>query len=222
MVNIKTRYITVLVVFILAACAAQWAASRPVTVRGSADLASFPMELSQWKGNEVPLTEDVLKVLNADTHISRNYVSEGTESPVGMLIIYRKYGRRDFAHRPEMCYPAAGWEIVEKGVTTLPYAGRDIDVIKVVAQKGTDRDVILYWFASGKRTESSFVKQQAMMAMDRLRAEKFGWAFIRLNSPVYDSDERTLDDMRKFMEISSGYLVDSLTSISELVGKEDH
>lgn len=111
-------------------------------------------------------------------------------------------------------YTAPGWEIVEKGYTDIPYGGRSVRAVKIVAELGYEREVILYWFASGGRTEASFVRQQFTMALDRLRTQKYGWAFIRLNSPVLDfySDEETVEHIRDFLRDASGSLVDVLTS----------
>jgi EpsI family protein len=128
-----------------------------------------------------------------------------------MLIVYRKYGRRDFAHRPELCYPAAGWEITGKTYTKMFYNGKAIDARLVTAEKDIGREVIAYWFASGDRTEANFAKQQLWMAMDRMQDRRYGWAFIRINVPVLYSDEEALEAARSFLKEMDKPLMKALT-----------
>lgn len=206
------KYWLVALVFAVGAAVTYWSVTRPAPDVFSADLESMPSSLGPWSGAKVGLDPEVEALLNADEAMFRQYRHAESEQTVALLAVYRKYGRREFAHRPEMCYPAAGFEIISRGYSTMPFAGRTIPVYKVVAQKGTDREIIVYWFASGERTEASYVKQQVWMALDRLRAQKYGWAFIRLNSPVMYSDDDTLDAMREFMRKASGPLAQTLTT----------
>jgi EpsI family protein len=143
--------------------------------------------------------------------LHRGYIGGTDRSSLGLLVVYRRYGRRDFAHRPEACYPAAGWEITGKRSTRVPYAGKNVDAVEVAARRGDVREVVVYWFASGRRTEANYIRQQVTMALDRLRPHKYGWAFIRVNSRVTVSEEATLSDIRRFLRTASGPLFTALT-----------
>jgi EpsI family protein len=209
------KYILIAALTLLSAGFTHWSTGRTPTVSFSARLDQLPLTIGVWKGVDLPLTQDVKHALNADRILSRRYVSSETGQPVELLIVYRKYGRRDFAHRPELCYPAAGWEIIEKTYTTLPYNGNNVQARLVIAEKGITRDAIAYWFASGERTEANYVKQQLWMAMDRLQTHKYGWAFIRVNTPVFDNDDAAVTDMRSFLKEADRPLVQILTGSSE-------
>lgn len=204
------KYLLVLVMFALAAGITYYVRSKPVNVLFDADFRSFPMTLGAWKGEDIELSGEVRGFINADSILSRSYTSTETGDQMTMLVIYRKYGRRDFVHRPESCYPADGWELVRQGYTVLPYGGKNVRSRFVVAEKDGEREVIAYWFASGRRTEANYARQQLLMAFDRLKTRKYGWAFIRLNSPVITSDEDTLDQMRKFLRAASSPLAKTL------------
>jgi EpsI family protein len=200
----------VLAAFAVACAVTYYISFKPVQAVFDADLNSLPMRLDSWQGRDLPLDAETRKILGADEVISRSY-GDDLPDDVSLLVVYRKYGRRDFAHRPEMCFPASGYEIVAKRHAKVPYGGRDIDAMQVVAQKGDERVLILYWFASGGKTEANFAKQQLWMALDRLTPHKFGWAFIRLTCPVYYSDEDTMRRVRGFMSTASRPLEDALT-----------
>lgn len=210
MVQQTPKYGIVLAAFVVACAVTYWIGLRPVPAIFDADLKSLPMKLDSWQGSDLPLDAVTRRILGADEVISRSYTDELPE-PVNLLVVYRKYGRRDFAHRPEACFPASGYEIVVKRHAKVPYGGKDVDAIQVIAQKEEERVLILYWFASGGKTEANFAKQQLLMALDRLSPRKFGWAFIRVTCPVFYSDEDTMQRIRTFMSTASRPLEDALT-----------
>ncbi|MCE5314971.1 MAG: exosortase C-terminal domain/associated protein EpsI [Armatimonadota bacterium] len=205
------NYALVFGILIVAVIATYWMREKPTQVLFSPDLASFPKKISRWDGQDMEMTKEVRDLLNADTVLSRSYVNTQYGDDAGLLVVYRKYGRRDFIHRPEACYPAAGWKIVETGFTTLPYNGKNVQAVKVIAEKDGAREIIVYWFASGDRTVANYMKQQYMMAMDRFQTRKYGWTFIRVNCRVLDSDEATMDTIRGFCRSISDPLVKVLS-----------
>ena len=200
-------YIIVFAMLLVAMVASYWVRAKPVRVLFSADLNSLPLQITGWNGTKGTFSEDLRKVLEADSIASVTYTNESYAEPLGLLVVYRQYGRRGFVHRPEMCYPAAGWQIVRNSYTTVPYDGRDIAAREVVAENDNAREVIVYWFASGERTEANYVKQQYWMTLDRLKTQKYGWAFIRINCPVVTSDEATRQTIRSFARAASPALV---------------
>lgn len=204
------KYIVVFLMFAITAGITYWVNSRPLRVLFDADLDSVPTTIGAWKGTDIKITSEVASALDADKVLSRSY-ARSEDDLMQLLVVYRKYGRRGFAHRPEMCYPAAGWELISKSYITVPYGGHEIQAVRIVAQKDYTKDIIVYWFASGKEMEANFVKQQLKMAMDRLQTRKYGWAFIRINSPVIVSEEDTMNNIRDFIREASDPLMTTLT-----------
>lgn len=221
MVERSPNYALVLAVLIVTNVAAYWIREKPMPVLFNARLASFPLRLGHWEGQDLEMTQEVRKTLSADSLLSRQYADVESGDPVGLLVVYRKYGRRDFIHRPELCYPAAGWKITGTGYTTLPYNGTNIRATKVVAEKEGSREIIAYWFASGERTEANFLKQQFRMAFDRFQTQKYGWAFIRINCPVAYSDEDSMRTIRSFAAAASDPLVGILGESPRLTAAPD-
>ena len=205
------NYCLVALMTIVAACAGNYIATISPAAKFNANLDALPMKLGIWQGENIELDATVKQALKADGLLCRQYTDLTTERRLGLLVVYRKYGRRDFAHRPELCYPAAGWEIAEKTYATVPYAGRNVQARFVVAQKGMSREAITYWFASGNRTEANFAKQQLWMALDRLQKPRVGWAFIRVNVPAMYGDEESQEITRSFMKVAEQALYEALT-----------
>jgi len=80
-------------------------------------LAKLPLEIGDWRGIDVPLDERVVTATDTDDHISRLYQSG--DRRVGLYIAFGTRFRDLLPHRPEVCYPAAGWVLQESNVADL-------------------------------------------------------------------------------------------------------
>ena len=191
----------VIVMMTLALALSIAAARRPDNITASADVRVIPKQVGEWKlYDTVKLDENTMRQIAADSFIDRRYINPAGQV-VELLVVYRRYGRREFAHRPELCFPAAGFTITEKNKTTLPYAGRDVPAVALRATAANNgyRTNLSYFFASGKKTEEDFIQQQLWMAFERLIPNKNGWTFIRLQSPTVTTDADALAAQRDFM-----------------------
>jgi hypothetical protein len=110
----RPNYLIVLLMLVVAAGATHWIRSRSAMVLFDADPASVPHTLGSWSGEDAEMNADTRGALEADEVLYRTYDHSDDIHSLGLLVVYRKYGRRGFVHRPEMCYPAAGWEIIHK------------------------------------------------------------------------------------------------------------
>ena len=150
------NYILILAMVIFTAIVSYWVRESPSQVLYQPDLAAIPRHLGRWEGKDLDLTKEVLDMLNADAVLSRAYTDNHYGTQVGLLIEYRKYGRRDFIHRPEECYPNAGWEIVETGTSRHAVCAAGIFRLprslhrrrSTVVPPG---DILVYWYASWTR-----------------------------------------------------------------------
>lgn len=70
-------------------------------------LAKLPFEIGNWRGRDVPLDERVATATDTDDHLSRVYKSR--RRTVGLYVAFGTQFRDLLPHRPEVCYPAAGW-----------------------------------------------------------------------------------------------------------------
>lgn len=72
-------------------------------------LARLPLSIGQWTGRDVAVDEAVIRATDTDDRISRQY-----SQPAGDVGVYVAYGVRArdlMPHRPEVCYPGAGWTL---------------------------------------------------------------------------------------------------------------
>ena len=193
------NYVPVIVMMVIALVGSVTFARKPDNITAQADVSAIPKERTDWKlTHDINLDANVMAQIRADSYVDREYTNRSGQR-VELLVVYRRYGRREFAHRPELCFPAAGYTITYKGKTTLPYAGREVPAVHLKANGQVGRTNLSYFFASGKKTEEDFLQQQLWMAFERLIPNKNGWTFIRLQSPTVTTDEDALAAQKDFM-----------------------
>ncbi len=196
----KPKYIVVLLMLVAAGIVGCLIRSQPAEAKFSADFTSFPKRIGPYRGTDQLIDKQTLADIDADSYLCRIYSEPGSDQYLQLLIVYRKYGRRGFVHRPERCYPAQGYELVTQGYTTVPYNRKRVGAVKITARSESDRQLIIYWYASGERTQANFIWQQLAMALDRLQPRKYGWAFIRLSVSMPNSEKDALAQAGRFLQ----------------------
>ena len=117
----------------------------------SIELSKIRYQLGVWSGEEVPIADETVKVLDAKEHFNRIYNSpEGKtvlfhaavwDSPVHFFVA---------PHHPEVCYQAAGWKPVERSTQGIQLAdGREIPLEYIVFERGPQRVVTAHVFRAG-------------------------------------------------------------------------
>lgn len=166
-----------------------------------ADVRRLPAVLGTWRmradetsdPNQLGLTPAELDALSLDSYTSRAYTDTRTGRLITLLLEYRTLGRGAFNHRPEACYPAVGYTLSGRHAVPIVYNGQTQSALTLTADysgaQGRSHQTLLYWFATGHRTETSFLRQQMQMALGRLQPETNGWAFVRLVSETAPGDD---------------------------------
>ncbi len=72
-------------------------------------LKEFPMDFGDWHGEDVELSDVILKVAGNDDYLNRLYVNTKTGEWFNLYLAYTGDPRTMLGHRPQVCYPAAGW-----------------------------------------------------------------------------------------------------------------
>lgn len=78
-------------------------------IRLDPPLATLPLVLGDWTGEDVPVREGVLRIAGNDDYVSRSYRHAETGAMVSLYIGYTARPRTMLRHRPSVCYPSAGW-----------------------------------------------------------------------------------------------------------------
>lgn len=154
-------------------------------------LAGIPRAIGSWNGQDAPaFTDAVLEQLGVDEYVNRIYVQAGL--PLSLYVGYYESQRAgDTIHSPQNCLPGAGWLPVTSSTLTLQVAGRQepVTVNRLLIQKGTERQVVLYWYQSHGRVVASDYWSKAYLIYDAMRLRRSDAAMVRVISPVMPSEE---------------------------------
>jgi EpsI family protein len=170
----------------LGGCAAALGTAHWLRPRDQIDLVGtrsvedmLPRSFGAWRSSIggdilIPKTEGSLADRLYSTIVSRNYARSPDEPPV-MLLVAHGGLQSDLLqlHRPEACYPAVGFSIVDRQEASLPLsgAGGGLPVVNLSAQAGDTFEDIVYWTRLGEYLPRSASEQRR----DRLAAAMQGY-----------------------------------------------
>ncbi len=127
---------------------------------------AFPKQFGDWRlDTAMPVvlpSPDVQAVLNKiyNQVLSRSYVNSKGER-VMLSVAYggdQSDGTR--AHRPEVCYPAQGFQMISNTTASYPIAGQQLPVRTLVAKLGGRVEPISYWVVVGEELALSGSEQK--------------------------------------------------------------
>ena len=98
-------------------------------------------------------------------------IYEGNGLPSMMLLIgYSSVQQNDVhVHRPEVCYPAAGFPIVQSKPAEIDFGPRKVFARELVADRGGLKERILYWVRVGEKFPIGWADQRLVMAISNAK-----------------------------------------------------
>ncbi len=181
----KTRII-LLSLILLAAAAAISFASRPEIIPIRESLSGLPIRIGEWEGQKAADIEDnIMAVLGVDDYVNRFYYNP-ERAPVSLYVGYYQSQREgDTMHSPLNCLPGAGWNPAKQGHIQVPIeGGSPIEINRIIIMKGTDKQLVLYWYQSHGRVIASEYWGKIYTVLDALRTNRTDAALVRVISPI--------------------------------------
>lgn len=117
----------------------------------------------------IPRTEGSLAAQLYSDQVGMVYHHEANDRPDVMVLVAYGPAQNDALqlHRPEVCYPAIGFEIVERHFTEIPAGGgKNIPAVALTARAGDRIEDIVYWSRLGNTLPRTMGEQRN----DRLKA----------------------------------------------------
>lgn len=180
----------VLVLMLLVGGAAWWMQLRPTLQIDAAALHALPLEIGEWKGQQVPLESAVERMLDADVNLQRAYAAPGSGEVVWMYVGYygtSRGGRPE--HTPAQCYPSSGWAVESKRTATID-ARRDFRANEWVVTRPGDRRLVHFWYRSSQQTG---MLGNLSLSIDHLRGRladgRADGALVRISTPLAPSED---------------------------------
>ncbi len=166
-------------------------------------LASFPLELKNWVGRDVPIPGEILKTLGTGEFMQRTYRDRsGTGPYVDLYVAYLQSQQKLVHHLPQDCLEGSGWSPVEVSTTTLAFPGdTPFAVNRYLIAKGDDRQLVLFWYSARGRRVANEDWMNVYMAMDSLRLNRSDNALIRMNTQLLPG-EKSEDAERRLLSFA--------------------
>jgi exosortase D (VPLPA-CTERM-specific) len=186
----------------LAALAAWQAVPRADAVPVARDSFSvFPRSLGDWQQAGPPdvLEPRILERLKADDYHQITLRRLADEPEVGLFMAWYRDQTDGGVHSPEICLPAAGWEIAWLERTDVaPRLGLDqpFELNRAIIQKGGTRMMVYYWFQQGERRVAwDFAAKLHLMADGITRGSTDG-GIVRLTTLISAEESDTAAEAR--------------------------
>ncbi|MFB3921497.1 MAG: exosortase C-terminal domain/associated protein EpsI [Terriglobia bacterium] len=177
-------------------------------------LSSFPLQLGEWTGRDVSISESILKILGSGEFLHRVYMSPSERIPVDFFLAYFPSQRTGSTiHSPKNCLPGAGWVPVDSAQVPLRRPdGQTIVVNRYIIAKGPDRQLVLYWYQAHGRVVASEYWAKFYLVADAMHLNRSDGALVRVMTPlaqdesVDDGLQRTLHFGQLFLPILDQYI----------------
>lgn len=179
----------------------------------------FPKQFGDWRvATNLPVVlpaPDVQDRLDRiyNQVLSRTYVNSANEY-IMLSVAYggdQSDGTR--SHRPEVCYPAQGFQITESRIGKIDAAGRKIGARQLMAVLGGRQEPITYWMVVGGMVATSNREQKMAEIRYGLRGLIPDGLLVRVSSIDHDMNHghatqaRFVSDLAKALPAKSALRV---------------
>ena len=157
-----------------------------------AALASFPVELKNWAGTDVPIPAEDLQTLGSGDFLQRKYKDQtARDSDVDLYIAYL-LGRSSglYRHLPQDCLTGSGWSPLESGITILTFPGdASFPANRYLIARREERQLVLFWYSARGRRVARESQMDLHLVLDSLRLNRSDNALIRMNTELRPGEE---------------------------------
>lgn len=214
----RVRSVVILLLMLLAAFAASaWRPSQNlIDTRPRVDLEDlFPKQFAGWIVDDrmpvqlvSPDQAAVLTKIYSQT-LSRTYVNRQGYRIMLSVAYGGDQSDATRAHRPEVCYPAQGFQLMDQRRDTLSIGSHQVPVRQLVTKMGGRVEPVTYWVMVGERAATSGTEQKLAQLAYTTRGYVPDGMLVRVSSIDAQSDvaftaqQQFLTDMEA--EFSAGY-----------------
>jgi len=171
-------------------------------------------DIKGWKSAmSTQLDPRIVKALKLDDYVNQTY-SKGNNTVslyIGYYLTTKKVGA---AHDPLVCFPGQGWVLsdTQKDKIVLnPKPEDPIPYSSMIAQRGSQKELIIYWFQSYDKTNPDTFSQKITSLYQKIFKHREDNAFVRLSTPVgkkslFECQETIHKFIRAFYPIFLNYV----------------
>lgn len=166
----------------------------------------FPMKFDEWVGTALPLEKQYVDALRFDDYVLADFRSHKGQSVTFYVAYYQSQRKGQSAHSPQSCLPGGGWEIASmNGVNIQAGSGMvrsSVHVNRAVIRKGSQRQVVWYWFKQRDRILSNEYLVKFFLFWDAVTRGRTDGALVRVSSVVGPGETEEIVDQRLLQLVS--------------------
>jgi EpsI family protein len=154
-------------------------------------LSSLPSQIDGWTGTDSVLDQQTLVILGPGEFLMRDYVNPSQpQTWINLYIAYFPSQRAgDTIHSPNHCLPGAGWVPTSREVVQLRRPdGSSFPVNRYIVAKGSERQLVLYWFQAHGREVASEYWAKYYLVSDSVRMNRSDGGLVRLMTPMLNGE----------------------------------
>jgi len=151
----------------------------------TADIENFPQQIGAFAmSGSSELSEAVLKELQVNSYISRDYRDKDGYNLSLYLGYYEEQREGAMIHSPKHCMPGSGWNPTESSVVPVSIPGPDlygkVKVNRIVFQKGMDKLIMYYWYQGRNRVVANEYIDRFYLILDAMIKHRSEGALVRV------------------------------------------
>lgn len=183
--------------------------SIPSKVHKDFNLAGIPLQIGDWKGEDIEVPKRAYDMLSPDDLLMRQYTNPKGESV--LLYVVVSVENRETFHPPELCYDGAGSQFFEERTEEIDLGGKKpFSKIKAHLMHIIIKDreeLVINWYMAGTMVASNFYLHQLNFVLKQIIDHSSPGAMIRVSTPLIKGDvEAGLEREKRFLKELSPFL----------------
>jgi len=171
-----------------------------ITVPMNRPFEEFPVNCQEWRmTSQHSFSDGVLEALKPTDYLSRQYAgAQGNR--INLYIGYHGGGKEGGEiHSPKHCLPGSGWYEASSARMEFDTAGRKVNLVKAVYQKGEAKELFLYWFQVQDKTLSDEYSLKLAGITGSMLQRRRDATFIRVSVPFEGNEEEAMAAGSRFV-----------------------
>ena len=153
------------------------------------DLKGIPISIHGWTGTDIPLSGDVIAMIQPDYYIFRDY--KKNNDVINLYVAFYKTGEKsDLAHSPIICYQSQGWTIDDRGSESILGAEEQssLNLSRLVVEKDSRTEFVCYWYQTRDFSSAGLARMRMKMLINWFSVKDRLNNFVRVSCGCRDRD----------------------------------
>ena len=168
-----------------------------IAVEKNISLKQALADIHGWENNGFsPFDQKIVDALELDDYANQSYTKgqDIVSLYIGYYLTTKKVGA---AHDPLVCFPGQGWVLTDKKSGELilnPETDSSLSYSSMIAQRGQQKELIIYWFQSYDQTNPDTLSQKISSLWKKILSNREDNAFVRISIPI---NEKSISESQK-------------------------